>query len=268
MGNEQVCVTTTGKGIACAKNEVKDPEKLQKLLYQCEISLDIDDLTQSGRKSYNELHQNLLAEEYGLVNQYVKNLIINVPIIGTDISEKQIQKLLDNIHSFPTKNKTVNLLRLMEVGKQEKMEDADLELYNDSLEKTVKIFHDYAKELDITVQFHCALRGLIDPGYTCNLRDEKIGIDSAGNVFSCAWGGYLKDKSKEENPFYLGNLLDDDLDTILIKSTNSVEKTIPAIKNRPPKSCCIYSYLHSENNSPYAGADPLFLNMNDDTGGI
>lgn len=36
---------------------------------------------------------------------------------------------------------------------------------------------------------------------------KKLGIDCAGNVFACAWGGYLYSKDPPtKNPFYLGNL--------------------------------------------------------------
>lgn len=261
LGNERVCVTTTGKGISKAETDIKESSKLEKLLYKCEISVDIDDEKQACRKEYSSNHQNILTEKKGVINRYVKKLIINVPIINPDIEEEKIKEMINQIFSFPVEEKMVNLIRLMEVGRKEKMKKEALIMYNEQLKQTVEIFCKYAKEQGVEVKLHCALRGLKDLEYKCNLRDGKIGIDSAGNVFSCAWGGYIRDIEKKNNPFYLGNLCEEDLETILVRSFNSYEKIIPAIENRPSRSCCVCSYLHSENQNPYDNSDPLFQNQ-------
>lgn len=258
LGKEKVWVTTTGEGIISANKELRDEKLLKKLLYNCEITLDID-LDRNIRTDYNNKHKNMLFYDQSIINHYVTNLGINIPIIASnvnEISESEIKKLVEKINNIPIENKTVNLLRIMEVGNQDIMEDDDLCKYNKDLKKIVDVFCMYAEKVNLNVKLHCAMRGLVENNYVCNMRDGKIGIDCAGNVFSCAWGGYIKNTKLEENKFYIGNIYEHDLDQIFVAADNGIIRTMD---DRPPKSCCVYSYNHSSDHDPYAGSDPLFI---------
>lgn len=262
LGNDRVSVTTTQKGIHEAYCNIKDIDKLKKLLYKCELSLDIDNPIRSFRGNYSNGHKDLLSDREGLPNRYIKDLVINIPILDTSLEDDQIKHIVDTVCSFPNRTKSVHLLRLMEVGRQEKMSSEQLQNYNNGIRHIIETFLQYANGR-IKVKLHCALRGLNNPEYICNMRDEKIGIDSVGNVFSCAWGGYLQIENIKDNPFYLGNLLENDLETILSEAILLNKKQIPAMDFRPPRSCCIYSYNHFQSDGPFAGKDPLFQEQND-----
>jgi len=99
------------------------------------------------------------------------------------------------------------------------------------------------------IKLHCALRGKfsddINNNY-CNMLEEKIGVDCMGNVFACAWAGNLN-VPVEDNPFYIGNLLDNDLDTIL-QSNKKVEGLMLKVKEND-NHCRIFSYLGSTDKS-------------------
>lgn len=257
FGKERVWVTTTGEGILTAKKELNDENILKKLLYNCEITLDID-LKKNIRADYNNKHESMLFHKQSIINRYVTNLGINIPIIDADVNKidkPKIVSLVERIYSIPIENKTVNLIRLMEVGNQGVMGENELNTYNEGLREIVNLFCTHAKTYNLKVKIHCAMRGLVDSNYICNMRDEKIGIDCAGNVFSCAWGGYIKDVGPKENKFYIGNVYEHDLDHIFIIADNG---TIRAMDDRYPNSCCVYSYNHSASKDPYDGSDPLF----------
>ncbi len=81
------------------------------------------------------------------------------------------------------------------------------------------------------------------------------GIDCGGNVFACAWGGYVTD-DLSNNPFYLGNIYKDDLKTILnsekaIKLSNGI--------TRGTCNCRVFNYFASENNDIISDTDPLIV---------
>lgn len=95
------------------------------------------------------------------------------------------------------------------------------------------------------IKLHYALRGKYNSDLSqnyCNLLEDKIGIDHLGNVYSCAWAGNIGNLN-ECNPFYLGNVLENDLVNILFKN-QKVEKLMTKINN-PEKHCRLFSYLNS-----------------------
>ena len=202
MDKSRISISTTGKGIDSLSNSEK-----YELLNSCVLTIDTPDYNSKGVRStisYNKLNARN-ATKYA---NYINKLRINVPIVNPDLSDKEILSLVNNINKINPEE--VALIKLMPVGKV---------TYNNYPEEyDVKNFIDiFTSELNADIQFHmhCALRcEYCNENNYCNMLTSKIGIDCSGNVFSCCWAGYLNCDIKD-NPFYIGNLLENDLGEIL-----------------------------------------------------
>lgn len=109
LGNERVCVTTTGKGLEQAVQKSTEID----LFYKCEIT--IDDTMDGGEyerfpnKDY--IIQNITALKNYLSR--ISHLTINVPIINPKSSREHIKELVESIATINNDNKvTVNLISL------------------------------------------------------------------------------------------------------------------------------------------------------------
>lgn len=120
----------------------------------------------------------------------------------------------------------------------------------------------------VSCRYHCSLRILdgLNPGNCrCTMLDHKIGIDCAGNVFACAWGGYLSGFKVEDNPFYLGNLLHSNLSEILNNDTNPVRnRIISQIANNTGMDYCQVVSRFVDKDS-VSNNDPLAQTVKDPT---
>ncbi len=221
LGKESVTVTTTGHSV----NSLTTEEKAV-FLYQCEFTLDCNNQTDDLRCQLDYCISNYQAMMDNA--KYIKKLTINVPILDTEIDKDILVDLINKINSIPVANKTVSLIRLMPVGKM---------IYLDYPTK-----YDYEKIVDIFKKFlspnsqlhlQCALRGL-ESVNNCGMVRRKFGIDCSGNVFSCAWGGYI---FKENNPFFLGNLMQSSLEEIL---TSEKAKSLEIISKNSNGNCCLF----------------------------
>lgn len=251
LGKEKISVTTTGKGI---NNAIKMGKNLSHLLYNCEITIDeLGHVPKYLRKDTSYVESN--RDAIKCVNKNIVNLTINVPILNTEIDRTDIRRLVDEIAEINVSNISVNLIRLMNVGRMNSYQ------YPSSYfpEHFVKTFMEYAKNTCIkNVHIHCALRGKIS-GSHCNMLSEKIGIDCSGNVFACAWGGYIDGYDKyniSKNPFYIGNLLEKSLLELLAdKRASELEQLI---RKNPTNHCRIYCYDNEDVTSIFKDTDPLF----------
>ena len=121
------------------------------------------------------------------------------------------------------------------------------------------LFSEYAVESSIdSVHVHCALRGKIMDS-KCNMLLEKIGVDCSGNVFACAWGGYITGYCKDnitDNPFYLGNLLEASLYDII--NGCRAKDMRQRIEDHPTSHCRVYCYHSKDPYSIFVDSDPLF----------
>ena len=215
FGKEKVSVTTTAAGIKYAEQvHFEMPSK-------CEIT-------------YDASHQNLNApdgmglyrkKEYNKNNETIpywplsiRELTVNIPILDCDLTDAEIDCLVRRILDLQKNNRNLtihtNLLRLMPVGGYAKLlreNDQELEKYRayDPLPTASKI-QKALEDKNIPCTLHCSLRVLDAKSNSeshCTMLENKIGIDCAGNVFACAWAGYLcKGDQLETNPFFLGNL--------------------------------------------------------------
>ena len=251
LGRRKVSVTTTGKGIS---NALKIGENLSELLYNCEITIDCQNSTQNYLRndiSYVLTNQEVIQS----ASKSITNLTINVPILDVEADDNSIGRLVNSIAQVDVSSVSVNLIRLMNVGRM------GLHPYPSSYspEHFVRTFIEFAKNTCIkNVHIHCALRGKI-LGTQCNMLNDKIGVDCSGNVFACAWGGYVGDYDQYnicENPFYIGNLLEESLLEIL-KNKRAVQLA-QLIKNSPTKHCRIHCFDSNDTCSIFNDTDPLF----------
>lgn len=242
LGRDKVCVTTTGLGLASAYARGED---LRELLYHCELTIDsIEGFPEHVRNA--EIYVAKNRSEVARCLDKISNLHINVPILNPDMSEEDIASLVGSISGIGSKHVDVALLRLMDVGKM------SLQRYpaDYSPDRFVSTFLKYAQGTAIQgVHVQCALRGKLYGG-ACNMLQQKVGIDCAGNVFACAWGGYIKGFRKDrimENPFYIGNLLEKPLKDILI--SDRAQRLREKIKEHPTCQCRVFCYQEGDSES-------------------
>lgn len=243
LGKDTISVTTTGIGI----NQISMEERIR-FLYKCELSLDnIGNCDADIRKE--DLYSKKNLEAIYENKRYINNLTINIPIFNTKIPVDNLHDLVCTINGIAVENLSVNILRYMPVGKAELCDYPKPyapERYVDYIQKNLK--------KDIKVQVHCAMRGITGVNNNCNMLTKKIGIDCEGNVFMCAWAGYLQ-VNKERNPFFLGNILEHDLCEML-NNERMIEVQSKLKDNE--KSCCIFSYLNSNEHDMFSNRDPLY----------
>lgn len=235
-----VCVTTTGYSI-----ELLSEEEKKSLLKNIELTLDLKLMGSSfrnhdyGVSNLNALYRNL---------DYIKRITVNTPLI--EISDlPNIDSFIKTINNLPLQNVTIALLRLMPVGKAHSMQSIENYEY-------LKIIN-YVKESlnkNVKLHLHCAFRGCLDleNRYYCNMLEDKIGVDCAGNVYTCPWCGYIN-KCNIKNPFYIGNLLNKSLRDILQEA-----KDLYNFDTFQSRSCRLFSYYYGNENI-YAEADPLLI---------
>ncbi len=273
LGEEKVSITTTGKSL-----EKLTKSDFSKIIRRCEITIDAshDELKTSAdldgqysliSRNENEYSKNNIANA-SAISSYADELIINIPIIDDDLTNNEIDNLIEKIKKIKQLsgniNTSVSIIRLMPVGKlATKVKKEDYLKYN-----PIEVVNKIISKLDesyISYRLHCSLRIL--PAFSSNLSDNhcgmfenKLGIDCQGNVFACAWGGYLNsNKSVAQNPFYLGNLTKTTLSQILSgESSTTVGKSI--MNQIDTKQyydfCCVIS-AYCEKNYEYQNFDPL-----------
>lgn len=204
IGPDAVTVTTTYRGIDCVPEQ-----QLSAFLNSCELSVDVP-LQIDQRKEPTYSSGNLHA-----IKQYAScfaRLTINIVITDSAISEEGIRRICDYLNRLKATDIRIVVIRLMPVGglgKEQLPGEYDPSAVVNLLRKNL--------QPSIPVHLHCVLRGAIDQDLDhCGMASHKIGIDCAGNVFACAWAGddYV-DLPPNQNPFYLGNLLEHPLDEIM-----------------------------------------------------
>lgn len=236
LGKDKVIVTTTGIGIESLISENGPID----LLHSCEITIDDSVVVASNpRGEPDYANKNYLT--VGINANAIMFLQVDVPIIRPDMNESDIRSLVRKIHEIPVTNKQCNLMRLMPVGL---LKDHYPDKYDPS--HFIAVFKEEAKKVGLNVHMHCAL-----PDRKCNMYEEKIGIDCAGNVFACTWAGYVV-ADINENPFYMGNVYEQNLRDIL-KSERSIR--VRQRVCRETDHCKIFCYREKED--PIAECDPL-----------
>ncbi len=269
FGSEKVSVTTTGKGI---EKITSMDYSFSELFKHCEITIDAAHGNLKPDDNTNEISRN--EETYCEANidqinsllEHAKSLTINVPIINDDLNDDEINLLLDKIDSIKSHHPSVKidvlLIRLMPVGRLAQTVPKDrYKIYNPI--NVIRKILVQASERNINCKLHCSLRALSvfsDLCCTehCSMLEKKIGIDCAGNVFACAWGGYLLSQVPiAKNPFFLGNLTHTPLLDILEGKSRKPAYTniMSEIKSKQRRNYCslvsYYASNHLFQNSDY-----------------
>lgn len=211
---------------------------MQGLLYHCELTIDsLEGFPEHVRNAAVYTAKNK-AEAVRCLDK-ISHLHINVPILNPDMAEADIAALVHSIADIRAKYIDVALLQLVNVGKM------NPESYPASYspDKFISAFLKYAEGTSIQkVHIQCALRGRLY-GEACNMLREKVGIDCAGNVFTCAWGGYVNGFPHDritESPFYIGNLLEKPLKDIL--SSDRTQLLRQKIEEHSTCQCRVFCY--------------------------
>lgn len=202
IGKEKISISTTGNGI----ESLNDNERFA-LLNKCVLTIDSPNNNHSNLRNTNDYYKKNMRN-LNKYRKYINFLRINVPIINPNLEDKDILTMISNINK--TDPQEVALIKLMPVGKM---------LYQNypkdyNANRFINLF---SENLDSKIDFHlhCALRcEQCNANDECNMLTNKIGIDCSGNVFSCCWAGYLN-CTLDENPYYIGNLLENNLSEIL-----------------------------------------------------
>lgn len=269
LGKEKVSITTTGKGVLESKNDqflgtVKNFEITIDASHENLSNTDIADSNTIYRNEKDYSSDNI--EQIKHIYEHADMLTINIPIINDDLTDTEIDNLISKVtwlkeHTADIEI-NVSLIRLMPVGKLAMTFEKETYKKYNPIEVAKKI-KEKLENKNISCKLHCSLRTLSCFGDDiktnhCSMLENKLGIDCAGNVFACAWGGYIHSKNPPtKNPFYLGNLTEKSLDKIL-KGENktpyfvSIANEIGAKKYR--NFCSVVSYYTAkkmfENHDP------------------
>ncbi len=271
LGEEHVSITTTGKGIQ-ATNDISEEER-NKLLKRCEITIDAshENLSERDQSStFSRQSSEYCSHNYSQIestSENIRYLIINIPLIDDDLNDQEINTLIEKLaklkHNYPEIQIEAQIIRLMPVGAFSIVAKDQYKKYDPI--KVGKKIKTCIERLRIPCRYHCSLRVLPEIGVCdnrCNMLERKIGIDCSGNVFACTWGAYLRlpnNSNISQNPFYLGNLVSNDLKSILsghVSKTEPYKRISRDINNRTSRSYCeaVSWFLGNETDKNY---DPL-----------
>ena len=272
FGEDRISVTTTGIGLhnLHTKNPMTSIKNYEVTIDAAHDNLSVGHNKQIGRDAKEYISENL--EQLKELPNFAEHITINVPIINTDLSNEEIDNLVNQILSiqgYCTHTQLeVLLLRLMPVGKAGSIMSRNVYKQYNPLPVITKIT-EKLKQNNIKYKLHCSLRFFYNENDDyCNMLENKIGIDCAGNVFACAWGGYFKSNlSIDENPFFLGNLTKTKIIDILqgIVCTEGYKSIATEIKlKRRRKFCSVVSYYASTYSKKkiFENEDPLALTKN------
>jgi len=271
LGADKVSVTTTGKSLAALSKD-----DFPRIVRHCEITIDAahNELQSSNEESKPSLvarnekdYSKTNIDSISLISSYADSLTINVPIIDDDLSDLEINNLLTKIEWIKTHTSgidvDVSLIRLMPVGRlSQNIDKNDYKNYNPI--PVIKKIQALLNDIGVECKLHCSLRIL--PSFStcvsdnhCNMLENKLGIDCAGNVFACAWGGYINSEDPPtKNPFYLGNLTKVPLAKILTggSRTKPYHDIFAEIDNNNHRNyCSVVSYYTKKER--FKNYDPL-----------
>ena len=273
LGSDKVAITTTGKGILASTEDA-----FLGVVKHCELTIDashanLSTVTNGDENDTLPLSRQVIdysknnIENIHLISEHAEYLTINIPVINDDLNDTEIENLVEKVrwikrHATGIKL-DVSILRLMPVGKMKNIVKKEEYLkYNPLL--VIKKIKAKLEENEIPCKLHCSLRVLENLDKTiplehCSMLENKLGVDCAGNVFACAWGGYIPSNDPPtQNPFYLGNLTK----VPLINIINGASRTQPymsinaEIENRNMRHFCSVVSCYATKDL-FKNTDPL-----------
>lgn len=185
------------------------------------------------RKGYNLANLSALS----LIRQLNIDTAAVIPITENMSSIQYQGDLIRGLHQALVPK--INLLRLMPVGRNTKLIEND----NAIADKFIKLLRACGFTGPITK--NCAMTE------TCNgLSNTKLGLNPYGDLFWCIWASDLSVK-KTDNPFYMGNLLEEPLLDILDRHREIAETL--------PRSCChVLNFLQSPELYSHSSSSKAF----------
>lgn len=238
-----ISITTTAAGLdRVPASDMSSTVKCCDITYDipCQKYEQIDDVNRIKSRPYNYNKANL--EKLIAIRESGLDLEINihVPIHNETINFDDVQLLLEDIARVHPKS--VKFIRLMPVGRLEPTEIPKEYAPKEFLGYVDRLMKE--KHYDFSVSINCALKTeekifQDNVARRCPMLNEKLGIDSEGNVFACMWAAYLRGyNTVEDNPFYLGNLLEKPLYEIVRNPYLPIENLRKAYEKGCPV-CCV-----------------------------
>ena len=248
---KNLTLTVTGNAINNFCQE--DYNKLFEITDEVDISFDFPAVWEESFRGNKYNQENYKVARKLIENGIKVNILVTLSQHNTEKLEI-IEKLIEEIEDLNPYS--ITLLRLMPVGRLKY--NMYPENYNPS--NAINLFKQ--SKIKDKLKLHCAFRCHINGEYNnyCNMLIEKLGVDNKGNLYTCAWAGYLN-IDKEKNPFYLGNLLEQSLEDIL--NSERYYKLYKKMQNKNIKYCPIFSYLRSNGSNDFLSKnyDPLILKI-------
>jgi molybdenum cofactor biosynthesis enzyme MoaA len=192
-----ISITATGKGM-------KDVDKnhLCSICKEFDISYDFPSTWSDVKhRQYDYNNYNFKYSEE--LSQYKVKQNILITLSNNNCNNIALDNMINELKQL--KINSITLLRLMPVGKLLYSNyPKDKNVYNPQ-----HAINYFKKSFPLkSIKLHCAFRSNIvnETNNYCNMLEEKIGVDHLGNVFACAWAGYLP-IDIESNPFFIGNIV-------------------------------------------------------------
>ena len=250
----RVSVTTTGRALQ------KVPfDEIVRTVKNCEVTYDTPyNICNEKLQDFREYEYN--RDNYKALERFVSSgikidLRVNVPLLPALAEDKRlIQDLLKQIYAInPT---SVKFIRLMPVGRCTLMSENSIENDKNYLTLIEEIVDQQAYKFETTPNCSLGVRikkSTSEKNYCrqCEMLTHKLGIDCNGHVYSCIWGAYIKqfcssNASYEENPFYLGDLKENSMYTILTDAkTQKILQKLNSIDWNKSGSCRVCAYVQA-----------------------
>ena len=217
IGKENISISTTGLSLEkLTDKEILDLSQSYDLTYDFPIKYNYLDK--------RDINYNLKNFEQGKrITKLGLDLNIFIPLQNMkNYLENELVK--DLIELNP---KSISIIRLMPVGSlfnQNIIDFNEKEAYNNLKSKLLQ--NNYKGDIKAT----CSLRTVLKHVKGCNMINDKYGIDHLGNLYFCIWAA---DILNNDNPFLLGNLLENDMNLLIFNNNILLDKN----------NCAVYQYV-------------------------
>lgn len=219
LGTNNVSISTTGRSIKQLQSN-----QLRALAGNLDLTYDHYLGESPARTKDNEYLIDNYTQAFRAIADGL-NLSVHLPIYPQ--SQSALDTLAKELSLIAPDE--IGLLQLMPLGRNRR--------------DPIKYYHKHADYLIERLKHHgyngrifknCAMCG------KCNgLSDSKLGLDPFGNLFWCIWAADL-DLPPKENPFYLGNLLEEDL-------ANIIDRITPTAESLDRSFCHVLNYIQAKN---------------------
>lgn len=248
VGKNNICIDFSGGDPLMHKNDIDLIKKATKIIGKQNISISTIglslekltdeeilelsqsyDLTYDFPIKYNDLDERDKRYNYKNFEQGKRiiklGLDLNIFIPLQQMDEYILDELVKDLINLNPK--TISIIRLMPVGSLFNKEIQTFDEFNAFNTLKLKLIENYYKGV---IKATCSLRTVILDKKGCNMISDKYGIDHLGNLYSCIWAA---DILNDDNPFVLGNLLENDMNSLI--SNNNIQFN----KN----DCAVYQYI-------------------------